>query len=43
MCYHVTDVSCTDYAYSDRVNAYNVFRAQAPFGGFKMSGMGREL
>lgn len=26
-----------------RVNCYNVIDAQAPFGGFKMSGNGREL
>lgn len=26
-----------------RVNCYNAFYAQAPFGGFKMSGNGREL
>ena len=25
------------------VNCYNVFDAAAPFGGFKMSGIGREL
>jgi aldehyde dehydrogenase (NAD+) len=25
------------------VNCYDVFDAAAPFGGFKMSGMGREL
>jgi aldehyde dehydrogenase (NAD+) len=25
------------------VNCYNVFDNAAPFGGFKMSGMGREL
>jgi len=26
-----------------RVNCYDVFDAAAPFGGFKMSGIGREL
>ena len=26
----------------DRVNAYGVVPSQAPFGGFKMSGLGRE-
>jgi len=26
-----------------RVNCYDVFDAAAPFGGFKMSGQGREL
>lgn len=26
-----------------RINCYNVFDAAAPFGGFKMSGIGREL
>jgi len=26
-----------------RVNCYNVFGVQAPFGGFKMSGHGREM
>jgi hypothetical protein len=26
-----------------RVNCYDVLEAQAPFGGYKMSGMGREL
>jgi acyl-CoA reductase-like NAD-dependent aldehyde dehydrogenase len=26
-----------------RINCYNVFGAQAAFGGFKMSGNGREL
>jgi len=25
------------------VNCYDVFRAQAPFGGYKMSGIGREM
>lgn len=28
---------------SNRVNCYNVFGVQAPFGGFKMSGHGREM
>lgn len=27
----------------NRANCYNVFGAQAPFGGFKMSGYGREM
>lgn len=26
-----------------RVNCYNIFEASVPFGGFKMSGFGREL
>jgi len=26
-----------------RVNCFNVFKMNAPFGGFKMSGIGREL
>lgn len=26
-----------------RVNCYDVLEAQTPFGGFKMSGIGREL
>jgi aldehyde dehydrogenase (NAD+) len=26
-----------------RVNCYDAFAAQAPFGGFKQSGLGREL
>lgn len=26
-----------------RVNCYNVFGVQAPFGGYKMSGLGREM
>lgn len=26
-----------------RINCYNVFGAQAPFGGYKYSGNGREL
>ena len=26
-----------------RINCYEVVNAQAPFGGFKMSGIGREL
>lgn len=29
-------------SFADRVNAYNVLGAQAPFGGYKMSGHGRE-
>ena len=29
--------------YVVRVNSYNVLRPSAPFGGFKMSGVGREL
>ena len=29
--------------YNCRVNTYNTISAQAPFGGFKMSGNGREL
>lgn len=28
--------------FANRVNAYNVLGAQAPFGGYKMSGHGRE-
>ena len=28
--------------YISRLNCYDVFAAQAPFGGFKMSGIGRE-
>lgn len=28
---------------SRRVNCYDVFDAAAPFGGYKMSGIGREL
>jgi len=29
--------------HTHRVNCYNVFGVQAPFGGFKMSGHGREM
>lgn len=32
----------TNVVVADRVNAYNVLGAQAPFGGYKMSGHGRE-
>jgi len=28
---------------NDRINCYDVFGAQSPFGGYKMSGSGREL
>lgn len=29
--------------FSSRVNCYNALNAQSPFGGFKMSGNGREM
>ena len=31
------------FFFLSRINCYEVVNAQAPFGGFKMSGIGREL
>jgi aldehyde dehydrogenase (NAD+) len=34
---------CLKIKYFFRVNAYNILAPQAPFGGYKLSGNGREL
>ena len=36
-------VSQVSFFLHSRINCYEVVKAQAPFGGFKMSGLGREL
>lgn len=36
-------VTASILSFSLRINCYNAIYAQAPFGGFKMSGNGREL
>ena len=45
---HITAIEIFDHAgfvtlSFYRVNCYDVLHSQAPFGGFKMSGSGREL
>lgn len=34
---------CSGYYYFFRINCFNALSCQCPFGGFKMSGNGREL
>lgn len=42
-CFCIWNVRFYRFVVLRRINCYDVFGAQAPFGGYKASGIGREL